>query len=654
MITVARGEAMTSENSILLHTSFNALNEAGQWKVCELYASYLRGEKLDLDIQDLFYNRMPLAETVAVYENKLQAINPATFPFFNEAQKKALKAELLFAFYLFSAQYNLDDAESRRQNLHKLGTQIKRCADLLFMLEHSIPTLEKHLAYEINSYGLHLKYLGLTVIAPFIVKKVQELIEKDSVPLTKAKEGIEKELKEIDPDYSETGQIREWMGALNERRLYWVWGDGFLASVLSLLPADFGHRLEAEQTLGTVRHVAGYVSWILYYSRFGINLGLLLKHAIQGPWMKEKETQIPAWDRFKTQWNQRKFNLLNDSIWATVNLVTFFWLTGSSWLGYSGNLLTVGLLLVDTVLSIWRFYEESTAYNKTMLRYENDLEALNEKIRDTEAALTIDEENAMLQDKLAALTIEQEKLLADRKQTEMEWRYKKYKAAAGFAYSTGLLAGFIVMCCIMPPGVLPATALVLGVAGAAVCFALTVAYNAVTSALDIGQIAQQRQLLKQERQKLVDEFLKSNDPDEKKFLYLEIMRLDAESSYQGKKIAFQTAQLIRSIFIDAMMPVLIFTALTFMPTGIGIGVIAAGLALAVISRLILNQFEPGKAKAPEFDEAAYESFARELPKQHRQTAGTFGLFARPREEQPLLQQRHGEESSDDEQLNFTQ
>ena len=582
--------------------SFWSLDVAEQKTVRHLFdKKYKSGAHLDLDHGQVFRHQKALSTSLAYFSLRIDKINPASFKYMDPNQTEVLEQELLFAFYIFSAQYQLDEAEHRRQGLRERSEQIKRCAQLINELRKSTHavTCETLLASATDDDSeKHAKYLGLTLVAPYVAEKMVDIAS-----------GTPQKIKEWE-GAGKTRVIKETMGEVNGRRLYWVWGGNLLNTVISLLPEEFSNKKQAQDVVTAPAPVTGYMSWILYYARFGINLSLLLKHTIAGPWMSKKERQIPTWDRFKTQWDQRKFSLLNDSIWATANLACFYWLVGSGTLGYLGNVVTAGLLLMDVCLTVWRFYEESTQHNRNMARYTREIEDLQRRI---ELKKVADEE-----EKLWLLQLNE--LEKAKKQSESDWRYKKYSTVTDLVYATGLMVAFTLMCgFLFPPAMLvPATAVALSVAGAALCFVLTTAYSAVNGGLDIAKSKATRESAKKEYKELLKQFLavddkREDEPEEKRrYLYLEMKQLMAQSDYQDRLIKFQAMKLTRSILIDAMIPPLMFVSLIFMPLGIGLAVLAAGLVLSVLTHVILKRFEPQPDKLPEFNESDYLAFAESV------------------------------------------
>ena len=579
-----------SVSSILESTSYSNLNAAEKRAVLRLFdKGYLVGNKLSLSTPQIFSKRKSLSVSLDFYGSQLDTINPASFAFLHPRQRKVLEQELLYAFYIFSAQYQLDEAEHRRQNLPERSAQIKNCAYLMSELRRSSKkkTPESLLTKAINESEKHAKYLGLTV-APVIAGLMLNL-DADTTKHAEEWRGA-----------SKTGVVKEWMGEVNGRRLYWVWGGNLLSTIISMLPDDFANKPQAQRGLAVPSPVTGYMSFILYYARFGINLALLLKHTLSGPWMSAEEAKIPWRERFKTQWAQRKFALLNDSIWGLANMACFLWLTGSGMLGYYGNVVTTALLLMDVTISIWRFWEESTQHNVDLARYVQDIKVLRAKIN-----IEKDEEEKKI------LWLQLNALLKAKEQCEFNWRHKKYALTNDVVYAVGLMVAFALMCCFLfpPAAIAPATAIILGTIGSVLCFVFTSIYTAVSGGFEIAKSREASRVAKNECNELLQQFKIEKNELIRKQLYLEMKQLMAASDYQQQSANFQKMKLIRAMFIDAMIPPLIFVSLLFMPLGIGLAVMAAGFALAIITHLILKRFEPKAAVLPEFDEVEYTKFA---------------------------------------------
>ncbi|MDI9819523.1 MULTISPECIES: hypothetical protein [unclassified Legionella] len=636
--------------------------------------------------------RKEIASLLSLYSEQLKTLNPVMFKFSSEIQREQYRKQLLFTLYLFYAQHQIDEAEGRKRALQESVDGINKCLKRLQDLKLSAVKADddNQLQAALNDSEKYLKYLGLTLIAPWIVNKMMAVVDgetKEEVLINTGSENIQvfavKDTKTS--GIAEGGKNKfliDKMSELNMWRLFWVWAGALDASIVDLLPDDFDHKAQAQAELASPSPVMGYMSWILYYTRFGINLLLLLKHTF-GWGISDEEAKVPAWERFKTQWQQRKFALLNDSIWATANLVCFFWLRGPGMMGYGGNLLTAVLLLMDLSLNIWRFMEESTRHNAEVL-------ALNKRKKELTKALNMEKGrlDVLNKDKgknaaeIKKSEAKQEELQAQLRQlkktivqNETAWKYKKYSLINDTAYAAGLLFAFSLLCCFFfpPAAIAPAVVMILGVAGAALCFTLTLLTAAVSGGIEIARAKESAADVKAQCRVLLGQFIKADDENTKKLLYLEMKGLMAESNYQQAVARFQMVKLVRSVFVDALIPALVFASVVFMPMGIGLAVMAAGLAVALISHLILSRFAPQRedmGDLAKFEEEKFDSefstFANNLesksaesdkniekikdkelvalfaaPKPQKQSKpGCFGLFAsnneKPRSEPSTL------------------
>ena len=169
----------------------------------------------------------------------------------------------------------------------------------------------------------------------------------------------------------------------------------------------------------------------------------------------------------------------------------------------------------------------------------------------------------------------------------------------------------MVCCFFFPPAsVLPATALILGAVGAALCFTLTISYAAVNGALEIAKTRGTREMSKEDYRALVDKFNDCGNEFVKKQLYLDIEQASLTIAHQEQVIHFQKMELVRAVLVNVFIPPVVLSSILFMPLGMGVAVLAAGFAIALISNMILNSFKPDALKLPKFNQDAYEDFAR--------------------------------------------
>lgn len=573
----------------LEHISFNALTHSDQRAVRHLFDyAYQSGSKLTIDALELFRQRQPISVSLNFYSKKLERINNATFRYLNKPQKSVLHQELLFTFYLLSSQYqltglNLDGSDSKRKKMRELGDQIKQCANLIKELRNAGKPLtpETMLAATIDDSEKHLRYLGLTAIAPPIV------------------EGTLMEIK-TNAAY------------LNSLRGQWSRTRGIFSSILRQLSDDFINKqqIQRKDTIPSV--VTGYMSWILYYTYFGIDLFLLLKHTICGHWMNQEERDLPisTRERFQTQWEQRKFSLLYNLNWAIGFMVCFYWLTGNGTAGYLGNVLTISFLLVDVCLTAWRFSEELNKHINDMKRHRQDINTITMKLNTTE---NIAEKET--------LTLQLDSLSEAQKQCQFDWKYKRKLLMADLTYAAGLVITFnFLYCFLLPSAIVPSTvAIGMAFAGSLLYFIQNLTYNIVSNNIDIIKSNETRTLVHTELQRLLYQFtlLKRDTAKDtngflKKKLYLDMKQLLADSTYQKRLAHFQILKLVRAVLINTLAPSLLFVVYMFAPISLSLAVLAVVLGLATASQKLLKK--PATDKLPALNEEKYNAFlAQETP-----------------------------------------
>ncbi|MDP3268932.1 MAG: hypothetical protein Q8M40_07770 [Legionella sp.] len=523
------------------------------------------------------------------YLNKLDETQSVLFKYMNPEQQKQTKHDLQMTEMLLISQKRFELTHQKNENQTDYDKKIKRCQDLLTKLENPHAQInpeqaeeQKPIPSEKPTNPSPVAYLGIT-LGNELAKKMVEFI-----------------------DLPKTRSIIDTMRVFNEKRLYWVWASSFIKTMLDLLPPDFLNTDQGKQTIRTPDPYTGTLSWALYYFRFSLNLGLLLKHTIAGPWMaKEDRTEFntPMLERFKTQWAQRKFTLLNDSLWATANLVCFFWLTGKGTMGTLGDALTLGLLLFDTSMAIWDFEEQRTAFNAEMEDFKNAIENLDKLIKAS------DESTAK------KLLIQQNSLKQAQEQCQRQWDMDKLSLINNMAYAIGLVIAFALLATPFMP--IPAQALAaINLAGGILCFALGVVYNAIKGGLEIyKEHASAKDIVRSYKEKR-SAFRETPDWDDntKKLLYLEMKQLEAKTDFQHEMVVYKTMHLIRTIIVESFIPAIIMVNLIFLPVGIGIAVVAAAIGIAIASsKLIDSVFKPEDLKELEpLKEQDYMQFQKDI------------------------------------------
>lgn len=532
---------------------------------------------------------------LSFYLSILANTDSVMIAYMGQVRKEQLSHELKITYVLLQAQKQYELTHQKSENSKQYDAQMKQCAELLDALD---PTWQAMIAKAPEQAYLSpekpVAWCGIPLAQEFAAKMVEVMDRK-------------------------TKTIKEALGAFNEKRLYWVWGSSFIKTMLSLLPEDFYNAQQAGEVIKVPDPYTGTLSWSLYYFRFSLNLCLLLKHTIKGPWMSKEEAQMPWYERFQSQWAQRKFALLNDSLWGTANLVCFFWLNGKV-LGPWADALTIVLLVFDISVALWDFAEQQTQYNAEMAQYDQDIAALITAREKLLAAALTDAETEV-ERKLTAYQLQMQvnSLVRAQKRCARDWELQKLGLYNNIGYAVGLMLAFLVLTTPFMPIAAPVAA-TLGVAGAVLCFAFTVISSAIKGGIEIHK---SRHALKEAKQEFQDqvalfkERLKVNsnlNDDEKKLLYLEIKKLQAESAYQKQMIILQSVHLVRSLMINVLIPALIFSTLVFLPLGIGIAALGAALGLAIASNLLVNALFAPDAKMKELpselNEKEYTDFCK--------------------------------------------
>lgn len=552
-----------------------------------------------LDVRFIYLNRAIFSEVVGDAEQQLDKIGflSVGFCYLSDAQKDELEANLMLIYYQLSARYELDRIERRGYKLADKALQIKECARLinLLRLSRTAHRLDHSLAQELAISARHTQYLGIKLVVPALLEGVDA-----------ATSGRKKSL-------------RDFISFINERRLYWVWGGASIAAVLSLLPSYVADTSAATDVLGWTGMIGGSLSWILYFMRAGLVWSGLIAHTFDFALTKEERSLgFTFEERWQTQWKMRKYRLLNDSIWGTCNLACFLVLVGSGLLGNLGNAFTAALLLMDAILTAYRMYEEETEHQANMLRYDKEVRGLEKQIQWTESMRRGD------LDAIETLRLSLKDVKHKIFKAELNWKYKKQSTTMDLIYSTCLLAAFVVLCCaslFSPP-----LAVIVGVAGIVLCFALNLIYTSAAMTLSVSKSQQMQQVADQELTEQMGIFIMlakkqdaiSQDSTQKdeyilldnqmKLVYLTLNELHAESRHQQKMISHQRCKAIVTIIRDAFIPPLFMASLVFMPLGVGVPLLIISLTLAIGLYWLLSKSQPQKAVAlNEFPEASYRA-----------------------------------------------
>ena len=583
--------------SILDCASFAALDGDERAVVCDLFdETYGKKGRLTLNNKELFKGRKLLPISFEFYSHQLDTVNPASFKFLDDLKIQILEQDLLYAFYILSAQYqlaaelNLDAAESRRQDRRTFGERIKQCADLIYQLREAkrqkTPELV-HLQLAAHDSTQYLAYLGLTTI-PSVIVEGADAISTGSPELVKewAGEGI-------------SIQVKDRRRAINSPRLYWVWAGGWIQSWIGLLSDYYIHKQEAQQALSAIAPLTGFMSFALYLTNASVEILMVAKHTVGGPWfMSKAESELSLGERFIAHADLRKYSITNDFVWGLGNLACFCWLVGKGTLGYYGNVATAGLLLMDLVLSYFQYKEASIQHHADLERYQRHIRRLEEQIQ-------------VYPERKNEFTLQLETLKKARARCEFEWTYKSVGLIKDCSYALALVLAFVVMCSfLLPPGqVEAASALILSIGGTVLCFVASLINDAAQGLIEIKKSKGLVLRAKTALDATMEQFQLEGRPDLKKLLYLDIKQSEVNFTYQAHQAYFQKVGLLHEMFIKLLVPPLVVASFILLPLNLGVGALGAGFALAIASGRLYIGKPPQLAQLPKFDDEAYQAFA---------------------------------------------
>lgn len=530
----------------------------------------------ELDFRTVYLHRHDLEDAVLLQTKRLTAIRPLLFSHVDALTKKQWAQDLYLAFFLYSARYQLyaaeikedtwlDDAALRDKHEHEQS--IYRCLTLLQALHQSNQTQTTEtvftLSYDYDDAASPVGYAAAQI----------------------AMEALDETIKEM----AVVGDSLSFLTWLNGWRLYWVWAKSLIGSVFDAL-----QKQASQNRLGFLSLFSGHMSYSLYGLRGGVKIARAVVHTVDGFGLSEKEGLMSFWERLACQMDLHKFDIMNDFFWGWANLACFYWLVGDALTGsYAGDVVTLGLLIMDLGLTYWRFSEKQAKYLEQCGHYNASLETIRQKIQ------ALDNLNAEAR---AELVAEQVRLTDAQWDLDEAWEYDLLEIEYDLYYALGLLLTFSMMVSfICPPGVLvPATVSALYVTGSVLCFTA----NCIRSAAGM-QHEQSRESVKKERiDRKKEDFLAEfktlheklerapNDLLRMKFFYFKIMSLNTESEHEQALIEYKQRDFFRQMLLQLLFPPLMALTLLSLPMGPAAGVILAGLVVVGIVVFLLRRYDP--------------------------------------------------------------
>lgn len=504
------------------------------------------------------------------HQKRLKAINPAIFLQLklSDAQKQAYINELEAAVNCFDRQIQVELNYGRYRQLADIQAQSETCIKYIRILKGEEAELLSQESQQVISMCI-----GLSIIESF--KKIKQ---------------------------SSFQHAHDILDPLNACRLYWVWGGSLLQDVLHLLSGKLLNIDIATRETSAPSYSLGMLSWILYYTTFFLDVYMLCKHTIPGPWMTEEEKNRPISERFLEQWHLRKHSMINDLVWATANLVCFYWLKGDGFKGHAGDAGTVVLLVVDCLVSLWLYMEEKRLHEQAIITLTHEIEYWNKGARIFDTA---EAERRMKIDLLEKMKAEQER----------DWIYRK----ASHLTNIYIAGAYVLACLLFLATAFPlpeATLTVTSVTASAACFLLAVAYNAISAGIDISRANAVRADLERDLAALERDFSDEGSEEKKRALFIQIQDTKAKIEVQQKQIRYTVMELARTIIVDSTLPLMVFALSVFVPltlfmspTMAGFLIIGLAFIISIASKKILEKCaSPKEAAQVEYNEEDYQEY----------------------------------------------
>lgn len=503
-------------------------------------------------------------------QQQLKKTDPALFPYLNYVDKKHLRARLKRTYHLLWCQYRWNKVHYGRKTYKGLIAELDLCHELLLTLDTSLNKKSdvelkkiKQLQAELNSSKKPLKYCGIYLLAPAI-EKLAALFDQGT------------------------------LSTLNVRRLYLAWGNSFLGGLFSLIntfSTQFFYIAEAEEIANKTGIFAGYLSFVYLFTRLGINLLGFSYHLLGFNQDKKAnpDDKLTSLDIFTTQWEYRKYPILNDILWGPINCICFY----KASLPYMANFLTLAMLGVELCIACYRLEEERTKHAKSMFLLRQKIEDLSNKIKNLKNQKKTDNH---ITDEIKVYKKELEDVKANMVYLEFEYRFKRYKLINDIVTLAASFFFFGVACCFLCPIPVPlALVTILGIVGTAICFICIVINAAVEIAIDLYKSAQSKKIIAEEVNKVKKEFqtLKDNgqiSSDQEARFKLTLKALYADSEYQRQMIIYQSCLLIRTAILYSSFPAIAFCALIFMPLPITISLLVAIFIIGVVTKLLIDKY----------------------------------------------------------------
>ena len=564
-------------------------------------------ELSDQELVDAFKNRALLAYLLRILREDLNDIEPAMFLYLFPHQKEAIRRKLVYAHYLHTLQLRIDKIEWRWDSFKINQKQCQTYENLLRQLNQN-QVVEKMADPELQLQVLNdasskpLAYLGAVAIAPMFAQSMVNFF---------------------------SGKITTIRGLLNEmdrQNTYLGWSRSFILSIFHMIPLQFVRAPGLSTSVDNAGYQLSIMNIIVVNTCLAIELFLVMKNTLRGPWVtRQSKNPVPIWEQFTTQVKQRQFVLLNLFFTSCSDFIGILCLIDVMNVWPWGLLTAMLIRIVQLCLLTMRYDRQKTEYTSRMHQIVFELDQLETKKIELETAYH-QSDNPEYQQQLAqeieVLDLEMQALIRTYQKHAIELDFKNIEFRNHLIYALSIFAGVSLLACMLfpPVAIAPVIMLAISLIGAGLCFAAVVVFSAARGHLRMMRTMSAGPLAFEEKiDKYLDKFieLKSNLTTNKqtndtrmqmKQIYIEMMMFVIQSQEQRRILTHQKIELMVDILRDVFLPVSALLALIFLPTGIGLAVLAAALLINIFIKVLVHQFAPQAEKQISFDEKAYAMF----------------------------------------------
>lgn len=558
---------------------------------------------------EAFQNRKKLALMLRFTRDDLKNYDPALFPFLLPHQKELLQQRLIRAHYLYTLQARIDEIEYRLDGLKYDRSALTYYEEQLKILQvKPNPDPALHHQQLIQASEKPLAYFGMRVLAPVFADMMMNICA------------------------GKTSDIKIFFIEVDRKDVYLGWSRTFILSAFNLVPEAFQQESSFQTSLQNAGTYISYLNMIVVNMCLAIELILLIKNTFIGALATRKEQlSVSIWEQFVTQLNQRKFVLLNWFFLSLMHVVAFLCLSGVIQVWPWGPFFSVGCRMVQLTLMAARYDAELTQFKTNELRMTQQLELLTEKLQKLQAeyqASLDNEKKAQLLAAIRQLQLEITSIQRIKRKITVEWNLKQIEFTQQSIFTSCFFAGVMLFSCLIFPAsiIAPPVALCLGVAGAAIC---------ITSII-VMSVIRANQAIEKTRDEILSvhvgktgkmssadhelaEYMKQfkgllNAPStqetelELKQLYLLMNQVVSRSITQTHLLQRQRVELWTNLARDVLLPIAGLAALIFLPTGIGLGIIAAILVISFFTKNLIEHFTPIPQYSLKFDEKSFNNF----------------------------------------------